>query len=331
MNNKSRSLVAFICGTLHLTGGTLNHYLYACALRKYKNISSLFLLENSNISHDASALESLQKEFPILTYHRDSLIADLTAIYKTREVKIFYYVTQGYNDPLSLLFRSTTLPFAVHVTGVSNDQWGSRYAYVSEWMANHCSKGVVPFVPHIVELPDSSESFRNQLNIPVEDVVVGRIGGNYSWNIHFVNQIITDAVMMREDLQFILFNVPFYHQYFKHPRIKIFGMFPFDLTLKRKLINTCDAMIHARSEGESFGFAPAEFSICNKPIITYRHSTEQAHLHMLGKYAVTYDSPETLLSIFLTIGHGQRVNWNRYSAFNSRDVIEKFCAVFYND
>ena len=40
-----------------------------------------------------------------------------------------------------------------------------------------------------------------------------------------------------------------------------------DLNYKVKFINTCDAMIHARAMGETFGLAVAEFSKKNKPVI----------------------------------------------------------------
>jgi hypothetical protein len=330
MDNSNRTVVAFVCGTLHLTGGTLNQYLYACALKKYKNINSIFLLESSDSAHDQSALDVLKGEFPTHIYRRDSVVIDLKNLYDTQPIKVFYFVTYGNNDPLALLFKASDLPFAIHVSGVSESDWGPRSAYVSEWMSRHCSNGRAPFVPHIVSLPHTMDDLRGQLSIPVDHVVIGRIGGGYSWNIHFVNQAILDAVRLREDLYFLLFNVPYFYQYFNHPRIKIFGSFPFDLMLKRNIINTCDAMIHARSEGESFGFAPAEFSLCGKPVITYRHSTEKAHLDMLGKHAVSYESPDTLLSIFLTIGRNQMVDWNRYAGFNSKDVIEKFCEVFYD-
>jgi uridine kinase/ribulose-5-phosphate 4-epimerase/fuculose-1-phosphate aldolase len=36
-------------------------------------------------------------------------------------------------------------------------------------------------------------------------------------------------------------------------------------------------MLHARKVGESFGLAPAEFSIRNKPVITYANSIERSH------------------------------------------------------
>jgi hypothetical protein len=322
-------MVAFLSGRLNLTGGTLNHYQYAVALKLHKNIDSVFLLEGDDSAHDPSAFQLISQRFSLIRYDVETIGKDLLAIYDSQPIKVFYYVTQGPQDPLTRVLKNLGLPFSVHVTGVSHDPWGASYAYVSEWMSNQCSAGTVPFVPHIVELPDTQDHLREQLGIDSSAIVVGRLGGSYSWNIHFVNDVIHQAANLREDLFFILINIPYFPQYLNHQRIKLYGSFPFDQTLKRMLINTCDAMIHARAEGESFGFAPAEFSVCNKPVITYRHSTEKAHLHMLGDFALTYESPQSLLSIFLSLGRNQKVKWNRYLEYNSMNVINKFYRVFY--
>lgn len=307
----------------------MNEYLYAIALRSHKRIDSLFLIEDDDSLHEQSAFHVISQQFQILKYNSSNIQNDLTQFYLTEPIKVFYLVTIGPQDPLAKVLKNLNLPFAVHVTGVSYDPWGSSYAYVSEWMSQHCSGGAVPFVPHIVELPSTEEDLKESIGIDPSSIVVGRLGGSYSWNIHFVNEVLMQSVRLREDLFFILVNVPFFPQYMTHPRIKVYGSFPFDQNLKRKLINTCDAMLHARSEGESFGFAPAEFAICGKPVITYRHSTEKAHLDILREYALTYESPESLLSILLSLGRNQKVEWNRYTKYNSRDVIDKFCDVFY--
>jgi hypothetical protein len=57
-------------------------------------------------------------------------------------------------------------------------------------------------------------------------------------------------------------------------------------------------MIHARHGGETFGCAVAEFSITNKPVITYRDSGERSHLDILGDRAILYSSPEEVYDIF---------------------------------
>jgi len=57
---------------------------------------------------------------------------------------------------------------------------------------------------------------------------------------------------------------------------------------KGRFLATCDAMIHARDTGETFGLAVAEFAVLGKPVITLSESKERAHLEMLGKQALLY-------------------------------------------
>src|SRR3989337_229670 len=67
--------------------------------------------------------------------------------------------------------------------------------------------------------------------------------------------------------------------------------------LKKAFINSCDAMLHARGRGETFGIAVGEFAVSGKPVITYDLSGERAHIHELGNKGIYYDSEEKLVDI----------------------------------
>lgn len=54
----------------------------------------------------------------------------------------------------------------------------------------------------------------------------------------------------------------------EHPQI-IYLPTNSDLRYKEDYIKTCDVMLHARTVGETFGLAVAEFSVRNKPVITF--------------------------------------------------------------
>ena len=64
---------------------------------------------------------------------------------------------------------------------------------------------------------------------------------------------------------------------------------------KVEFINTCDAMLHARYIGESFGLSCAEFSVRNKPIITYEKSPERNHIDTLGEKGIYYENYSEIL------------------------------------
>jgi hypothetical protein len=57
---------------------------------------------------------------------------------------------------------------------------------------------------------------------------------------------------------------------------------------KARFLATCDAMLHARWHGETFGLAVAEFAVLHKPVFTYGGSREKAHLDALGTEARIY-------------------------------------------
>ena len=66
---------------------------------------------------------------------------------------------------------------------------------------------------------------------------------------------------------------------------------------KAKFLATCDAMLHARLHGETFGLAVGEFAVLGKPVITFSESRERAHLEMLGKQALLYRNAGELVEI----------------------------------
>ena len=70
-----------------------------------------------------------------------------------------------------------------------------------------------------------------------------------------------------------------------------------NMKIKRMFINTCDALIHAREGGETFGLVCGEFAMALKPVITYSNSHERNHIDTLGDKAVLYKDYETVYKI----------------------------------
>jgi len=220
----------------------------------------------------------------------------------------------------------TNKPMLIHVIGTENDPHGKVYAYASEWLSMACSNFEHPYVPYIVRLPESDEDLREELDIPRDAVVFSRIGGYYSWNIPFTNQVVVDVLKTRDDCYFLFVQT---HQFIDHPRVIHIPSFA-DLYRKRKFINTSDAFLHSRAEGESFGMACAEYSICNKPVITYKHSKEQSHIFTLGDKGLYYEDPSSLHHVLNNFMPSPNENWNCYGEFTPEKVMEKFKKVFLN-
>jgi hypothetical protein len=104
-----------------------------------------------------------------------------------------------------------------------------------------------------------------------------------------------------------------------------------DLLYKTKFINTCDAMIHARSDGETFGLAIAEFSIKNKPIITCPCG-DLEHILLLGDKAIIYNNTEELIDIFSNIKEliSQHSCWNCYREYTPEKIMNIFDNILSN-
>lgn len=98
---------------------------------------------------------------------------------------------------------------------------------------------------------------------------------------------------------------------------------------KSKFINTCDAYLHARKQGESFGIAIGEFSVANKPVITWTGSREKSHIDILGDKAILYNNKKDLTEILLNFKPQLHKNWDAYSEeFAPHVVMQKFKEVF---
>ena len=92
-------------------------------------------------------------------------------------------------------------------------------------------------------------------------------------SIQIINIIFQEFLLNNSNTYFLFMNTDRFHY---HPKI-IYLDPTLDPIEKTKFINTCDAMIHARSNGETFGLAIAEFSLKNKPVITCYRQTVRWH------------------------------------------------------
>jgi hypothetical protein len=208
------------------------------------------------------------------------------------------------------------------------EEHGTVYAGVSEWLASFFKKEL--WVPHIIDVPKTQETLHSDLGIPKDSFIYGRLGGQEQFDIPFVHSAITKVLQKRSDVWYLFLNTK---PFIQHERVKFLPFHP-DLNYKSKFINTCDAMIHGRSDGETFGLAVAEFSSFNKPVITYDAPYwwyMRAHLHMLGDMAIKYKNEEEVLTYMLQMdkNYVSDVDWDCYSKkFTPHNVIHKFNEVF---
>jgi hypothetical protein len=149
------------------------------------------------------------------------------------------------------------------------------------------------FVPHWVSRLESGMDLRGELGIPAWAKVFGRHGGWDTFNIPFVRQEIRSHARRYPDDHFVFLNT---EPVSGTESLKNVHYLPATVDPQKKaaFLATCDAMLHARWHGETFGMAVGEFAILGKPVITYADSRERAHLEMLGGEALVYHSQKGL-------------------------------------
>jgi len=267
------------------------------------NISYVFAPTNS----DMTSFDKFKERFKdrLILYNSFSDIADT-------ELDAGYFIKAGQYD--GLLFNKARN--IVHAVFNASDKHGDVYVAVSEWLGN---KFNVDYLPHIVSLPTVTENFRGQLNIPEGDIVFGRYGGEDQFDIPYLSDVL--FAMAEAGRWFLLMNTkPLTRQ---HPKILYLNPVV-DLPTKTAFINTCDAMIHGRSEGESFGLAIAEFLHQDKPVVTNINCRDRNHIHVLKDKGFYYASPNELYSILGSIEKKDYKVKDLVNSFSPEVVMKKF-------
>ena len=311
-------LIAFHSNQLGLYGTEVAMYDYCRHNEEVLGNQSLVVYPRSSPANEASVVAKFERICPVYPYEtRTGLDGEL----KARSVDLLYAIKAGHNDG----FLSRYCPTMVHAVFPQDQRaiHGSSYAFVSEWLSETFSNWQIPAVPHVVETLGCLNSLRVSLGIPVHAFVVGCYGSTGSFNIEFAKSSVLSAVSMRSDAWFVFMNIP---PFAKHERI-IFLQGSSDQLAKSMFVNTCDAMIHARWEGETFGLACAEFSSCNKPIIAYSAPAARHHMWVLGNAMYLYNNEVDLTGLLLRFDKAWLIE-KRFDAYSLRYTPERVMEAF---
>lgn len=294
--------IAFYSNQLSIRGTEIALYTYAKYNEEILGNKSIII---SNPNSDLSSLPKFKERFDVelLPWY------DVENYLLKNGFDFLYIIKMGIDDGYCL----NTIPTLIHVVFRFNQPHGFKYFYVSDWLCKH--QGYDPkthSLPHICEpLPLPNYSFREKNNIPKDSVVFGSYGGSTEFNIDFVKSTISKIVRERNDIFFIFMNIlPFDN----HENIKFFDG-TYDLYEKSSFVNSCNAMIHGRYGGETFGLSISEFALANKPIITYELSEERSHLEILKERAITYKNDEEVYDIL--------TNLKKYTIYDDYDTPYK--------
>jgi|APGre2960657373_1045057.scaffolds.fasta_scaffold07606_2 hypothetical protein len=315
--------IAFHSNQLGVRGTEIALYDYAFYNREILGNESIIISDRNN---DLAAYDKFNNEFDVLLYDNFNEVSQWVDKHK---IDVMYYQKSGQHDG-KLVNNAKNV---VHSIFQFHQPHGDVYGYISEWLSKKMSGGNLPFVPYMVDLLkyDHDMNYREFFGIPKEALVFGYYGGPTSFNIEFAKKAVVDFASKHKDVYFIFMN----SERFCDLVNVIFLESTTDMEKKVGFINTCDACIHARNGGESFGLTVAEFSIKNKPVFTTTYCTDAlcdgAHLEMLGDKCVLYNDYDDLIYKFSNAKDiiKSKTDWNAYGKYNPQSVMEQFNNVFY--
>ena len=289
------------------------------ALWDYANFNETILGNNSVICHPA-ALENAENltfakwksRFQLVPYRTK---AELSSKLREKESDVLYQIKPGPYDG----FIIPGVKNCIHSMFLSDEFHGDCFAYVSRWASRVMTGREESFVPHFVPRFVSQEDLRGKLGIPKGAKVFGRHGGGDTFNIPFVREAVVRHARQNPEDHFVFLNTESIREAENLANIHYLPA-TVDPVEKAKFLATCDAMLHARWHGETFGLAVGEFAVLGKPVITFADSRERAHLEMLGRQSLQYRHADELIKILRDF-HPHRTQGTEYEIFGDPKVV----------
>lgn len=314
--------IAFHDNSLSLFGTTLAIYNWAYFGREFLGIEPIIMHNRLHKSNNTDVVNRFSEAFggKVFSY---SNVSEIDGILEQNGCEYFFMEKCGRSDGV-LCTVAKNLINAIGICSVQ-DVHGDVFAMGSEWLSKVVDYKI-PFVPYIVTLSENNADMREELGIPKDAFVFGRNGGFETFDIPFVKEAIREAIQERTDIWFVFQCT---EKFIDHERVIFLPSSP-NSEYKVRFINTCDAMLHARQVGESFGMACGEFSIRNKPIITWWGSPERSHIYILGSTGIYYNDKNDITDILLNISKTDVDNrdWNAYRDYEPEKVMNKFKQVY---
>jgi len=289
------------------------------ALWDYANLNETILGNNSMICHpvelenaDNPTFAKWKARFPLISYRTRS---ELSQKLRKSGVGILYQIKPGPFDG----FVIPGVKNCIHSMFLSDEFHGDAFAYVSRWCSKVMTGREESFVPHFVPKLESEMNLREKLGISTKAKVFGRHGGVDTFNIPFVREAVLEHAQRISDDHFVFLNTEPIRGTEKLKNVHYLAS-TIDPEMKARFLATCDAMLHARLHGETFGLAVGEFAVLGKPVITFSESRERAHLEMLKNQALLYRNTRELAGILREF-HSQKTQGTEYEIFADPKVV----------
>ena len=310
--------IAFHDNQLCERGTTVSLFDYAYYNVKILGNESIIMYYGSDHRNVPEVIEKFKKYFKLCPYENWNRDAD--EILKRENCDILYMQKAGeWDGKISNYCKNI-----VHCVFNTQYKHGDVYGRISG-----CFGQNYPIVNYMVNLPNIDTNMRKELNIPNDAIVFGRHGGLDQFDINYVHSVIDKITDEDKKIYFLFVNT---NKFCKEKSNIIHYDKIIDLEKKVEFINTCDAMVHARQMGETFGAAVSEFSIKNKPVITCKKVYDNEHLKILKDKCFLYNNQNELYDIFKMfkedLDNIKNKDWNAYCDYTPENIINKFNELF---
>jgi hypothetical protein len=268
--------VGFYDNQLGERGTTTALFDYAHNNEKILKNQSFIFYNKTGVNNQDRVIQKFRGRFSVVEGIEE--FSDIDFFIEKFSITHLYIIKSGENDgKLSALATN-----CVHCVFTCSAPHGDVYAAISHDVPYNDDK--FPVVPHMIDLPHHNKDMRRELKIPKNATVFGGYGGRSSFSIGFVHGVVEDFARAHPDVFFLFANFePFCDPL---PNIIHLPMIV-DTYEKVRFINTTNAMLWARGDGETFGIAIGEFSIRNKPVIAMKiGSLAHVRIHFLQTLVV---------------------------------------------
>ncbi len=278
------------------------------------NTSFIFYHKHSPFNNN-EIIQKFQQYFTVIPLQN---FDEIDSFIQSHQITHLYIIKYGlFDNQLSKIAKN-----CVHCVFDCTQPHGDIYSTISSHV--HGYNNHIPIVPHIIDLPNHNRNMRELLNIPSNAIVFGGYGGKDSFDIPFVHQTIYDIAYHHSNIYFIFAN--FYPFCASLPNILHLPAI-IEKEKKTEFINTCDAMIWGRRDGETFGLAIGEFSSMNKPVICMDIG-HRCHIDILKEKGIYYTNDKDLQEIIVNFKPDKEKDWNAYRDYMPEKVIDIFRKIY---
>jgi hypothetical protein len=277
-----------------------------------------------HVTNSSLFTKEIEARYPVEPYRNFSEVRKRSKFFDAA-----YFLKGGENDGKMLDVEKNL----VHVVFQNFEPHGSHYVYVSKWLAdsvksknlNHHRDFNFQYIPHIVELPPSTENIRQRLGIPDSAIVGIRIGGYDTFDIKFSQRLVKTLLVLKPQMYFIFVNTK---RFTNHPHA-IFVDQIFGKQEKSNFLASADFFLHARRQGESFGISIVEAMACRVPVFAWEGGLDRNHVELLSPDSL-YKNFLDLITKISNIGDYPDIHRNLLVSqrYLSGPVMQKFLKVF---